>query len=129
MRGLKIILFFVLIIFLQSLTCQQQNDRYETRLVYRVDSVKVLQNNQKTVTLRIIATVPTPCYEFDYFRTQFRRDTVDIYVYARTDRETICVQVLGAIKHQITIAFPKAGNYVLHFAGRSKDVYFPLGVD
>jgi len=119
----KVLPVLVTIILLSCSFGDERSDDKITRLVYQVDSVQVLQQNSAMIEMRATATVPNPCYTFDRADVRFSAagDTIFVSVFAQTDPEVNCIQVLAQIEADVTIPLERPGDYVLRFVGRSKN--------
>ena len=101
--------------------CLERETQFVIKQIYSVDSVRVIQHDEKKAVLSVSATVPTPCYTFAHFEQKRRGDTVEVTIYAKTDPEINCIQVLGKITCEISVDLKKAGISQILFRGLSDD--------
>lgn len=77
-----------------------------------IDSVGV---SMHTVTIRVVCTIPTPCWIF--VRTEYSKQSnvFSVSVYGRRVSNNPCVQVLSSLKATLTAAVDSAGSYTFRF--------------
>lgn len=112
------------VVFLTLFCCQacagitgSDEPEYLMQLVPRVDSLAVLGNANGTLTLHTVSTVPTPCYEFSHREITRNGMDIEIAIYARVQKDIICIQVLGSITRDIQLTVDTPGEYRLIFPG------------
>lgn len=106
--------------------CLNRETQFVIKQVYSVDSVQVLQHDEKKAVLAVSATVPTPCYTFAHFEQKHKDDIVEVTIYAKTDPEINCIQVLGKITCEISVDLKKAGISQILLRGLSDDYALQL---
>ncbi len=100
----------------------ENDDQFRTTKVFSIDSLTVLANTNRTVSLRSHSTVPTPCYSFSH--VDIDRENRDIYIniFARARKETVCIQILGQLESETEIQVDDPGSYNFHFLGEHSNL-------
>lgn len=111
-------LFAVLFIFMLVQTgCRAQ--QYQVRPVLSIDSVEVVSQNSHKAELKVVATVPDPCYQYD--RAEFSSDgsLLRATLLVKRPREVNCVQVLGRITVILTVPLSAPHIQAIRLQGAS----------
>jgi hypothetical protein len=114
-------IIFIIILGVSVIMTTKQDKNFIVRAVYSVDSVEVLKTTEKEIGLKIISTVPNPCYRFSHVETKQEDAQIQITVFAKIDKNVNCISVLGKMEAEIKIPVTKAGRYELVFVGQSKN--------
>jgi len=113
---------FLLLILCGLFVMNKDNDQFEKRIVYFVESVEILKAEKGSLTVKTISSVPNPCYQFDHIETEQIADTIHISIFAKIDKSVNCIQVLGKMSAEFEIV-AEPGKYILYFKGKSKEIF------
>jgi hypothetical protein len=112
---------FIIILGVSVIMTTKQDKNFIVRAVYSVDSVEVLNTTEKEIRLKLISTVPNPCYQFAHIETKQADAQILITVFAKIDKNVNCISLLGKMEAEVTIPVTKPGKYNLIFEGQSKN--------
>jgi len=116
---MKVISFFIIILWMAM---TQDNSKYHTILVHSVDSVRVVNAEDKTLTLSTISAVPNPCYKYSHYTLEKAADTLFVRIFSKIEKNINCIQMIGKMEAEIIIPVENKGAYKVVFPGEFKSL-------
>ncbi|MGD9899893.1 MAG: hypothetical protein AB7T22_12280 [Calditrichaceae bacterium] len=113
-------LSFMILLFAGGCISGGQDDNYIVSQVYSIDSVKIIKSSGLEYSAKIKAAVPNPCHEYSHIDLVREGNDIQVLVYSKIRKDVTCIQVLGSIEAEISFKVESAGDYRIHFKGRSR---------
>lgn len=80
-----------------------------------IDSIVVLKNSNQHLQLKLYTITGSPCHEFSHIDIEDKNGQFFITPYAKINRRTVCIDILGNLEMDMDIFVPSSGNYQFHF--------------
>ncbi|MEZ4745577.1 MAG: hypothetical protein R3C41_05855 [Calditrichia bacterium] len=91
-------------------------------LVFSIDSIRVVSNNNRVIELTCFTTTNDPCYSLAYSKITQSDNTIRITPVVQRDPALICPMVLGSLDFDVSFAVPENGFYDLKFVDQQSEL-------